>query len=609
MKQTTWRQGYWPLLFMMIVLLVVLVAHRGMVLDPRPAVLDYLPTRARAEAAVPGARTVVAYDPDNPEERACARVLIDVLNEMRIPWRDARLDRTFAQELASIDTLLLCTQNMDVISHSASQVFQWLERGGRLGLMMAPMADAHLDVLSGKLGIIERGTEFYRLSQLRHRTGFMPLWDGQAVYRGDGDIEDYAIPVRLSEDCVVHIDTGGDNPLALMWSRNLGEGRLLVNNNTLIMGKDGRGLATGALLVLEETVIYPIINAGMIFIDDFPAPQPEGSAPALREQFGYDIQGFFRNRWWPDMKRLVLEHGLRYTGVLVETYNDQVVGPFEPESGDDALIRYYATELLHAGGEMGLHGYNHMPLCPDGFQYAGENYRTWPSAEMMADSLRELDRYGSRFMNGFQMTTYVPPSNYLSDLGKRTLLQTLPQVRAISGLYLPEVGVDALEQEFREEEDGSVSVPRVTSGFVPDQYNRYVMAQELLLHGVVSHFIHPDDVLDSARGADHGWKLMHESFARMVEELADEFPQMRWSTASEGAAAIQRYGRMTLTREPSDEALVLTIDGFHDEAWLALKTERPVQSADNAECFEIKPGFYWLRADAPDITIHWGANA
>ncbi len=117
------------------------------------------------------------------------------------------------------------------------------------------------------------------------------------------------------------------------------------------------------MAALNDTLVYPIINAGMVFIDDFPAPQPEGFNEQLKRQFGYSIQGFFRNHWWPDMKQLAWDHGIRYTGVLIETYNSNVCGPFTTKGVDDSLLKYYTAELLHSGGEMGLHGLQpHAPV-------------------------------------------------------------------------------------------------------------------------------------------------------------------------------------------------------------------------------------------------------
>ena len=138
------------------------------------------------------------------------------------------------------------------------------------------------------------------------------------------------------------------------------------------------------------------------------------------------------------------------------------------------------------------------------------------------------------------------PSNLLSDTGRQVLLETLPEIKAIAGLYLAEEGVNALIQEFDEGEDGAVNVPRISAGFDPDDYTEFVTAQELVLHGVYSHFIHPDDILDSERTGNQTWDEMYEAFKAKLYAIADTYPAIRFLSASEGAAAIQRYNRLVI---------------------------------------------------------------
>jgi hypothetical protein len=228
----------------------------------------------------------------------------------------------------------------------------------------------------------------------------------------------------------------------------------------------------------------------------------------------------------------------------------------------------------------------------------------------MAAAIAELVRYGSSFLPEAEFTSYVPPSNYLSAEGQRVLLETVPQMRTLSGLYLNEVGVNALVQEFREEADGSTSVPRISSGFSPDEYNQYVIAHELALHGVFSHFIHPDDVLDPERGALIGWQGMFESFTQMLSNIESVYAPLRYSTASEGAAAVQRYDRATVVRTWNQDRtqLTLTLSPFYDELWLALRARDVPASVTGGELFAIADGLYWVRADQATVTMEWEAG-
>jgi len=606
------RSYFWKLLFPALAMLVLtgmlLLESVGIDIEERDASIVLLDTEtvqdARADA---DADILVACNRSSETEMAFATTLTDTLNEMHLAYQCVDISQETLPELTGYDTFLFCSQSLLPLESSVDALFAWVEAGGHFGLMMTPAIDSTFRILYRKLGITEYDTDYQNYTSLRYITDLLPLWDDE-VYSEDSTLTDYALLVRLDSACTVHIVSGGDRQIPLLWERDSGQGRIVVLNTTLMFNKGGRGFAMSALSALEDVLVYPIINAGMIFTDDFPAPQPEGFNEQLKKNYGYDIQGFFRNHWWPDMKQLCWDYGVRYTGVLVETYNDNVTGPFTDENVDDSLLKYYTAELLHSGGEIGLHGYNHMPLCPDGFCYSGEDYTPWPTPLAMAQSLTELQRYGNTLFIDATYQTYVPPSNYLSDTGRKVLLETLPNIRVISGLYLREEGVDALVQEFQEADDGAIDVPRISSGFDMDDYMLFVAAQELVLHGVFSHFIHPDDILDAERGATIGWATMYSTFQARLQEIIDMYPQLRFLTASEGAAAVQRYDRLQISRQTTDTGMTLTLTPFYDTAWIALRTRRTPAAVTGGELFKIANGFYWIRADEAEVYVAWEAE-
>lgn len=606
--KTNIKKLYAPVLCMLFLLVIILVEQAGFMTDARAPILEYLDgSSSRAELNDP-AEILLVHSSDQTEEAVFVEQSRFLMDSLSMTHEECDLASTPLSDLRAYRTVLVATQHLDAMLEDVERLTSWIESGGHIAFLIAPQSGTVYNVLSRKLGVIEQIASFEKYTSMRFLTDLLPLYENGGIY-DDPDLEDYAIRVRLSKDCTIHIETGDDRHIPLLWERNVGAGRIAVSNNSLLSEKANRGLGLCVLFAVEDNVVYPIINAGMVFIDDFPAPQPEGTDERLRKDFGYSIQGFFRNHWWPDMKQLVYKYGLRYTGVLVETYNSTIEPPFEPDTDERALLRYYASELMHAGGEIGLHGYNHMPLCPDGFVYSGDDYKTWPSAENMSLALQELVRYGAKVLPESSFLTYVPPSNYLSPLGQATLLETVPQLRTISGLYLPETGVNALTQEFQEEADGSISVPRITSGFDMSVYSELVSAQELLFHGVFSHFIHPDDVLDEFRGALMGWTKLYESFDTYFSRLAVAYPNLRYSTASEGAAAVQRYGRLSVSRVwENDHTLSLTFNGFVDEAWVSLYTRDNDFTVEGGTAYAVNDHLYWIYTQTPALRVVWGAE-
>lgn len=595
-----------PVVILSLLLVVVLASQRGMRAPQQAQRVEQLPLQQEEEAAP--ALALLAQEQDMPAlvltgtEDIFRETMQDTLELMDIPYESMDISRLNTVSLEKYSMVLVCTSDLSPIEgETMVDVFDWVGKGGRFALMAVPDIGMNFQIISRKLGIEEMNDTYVMYHAFQYEDGVMPVYADRIF---DVELEDYALSVFLSDDCRIYMKSGGAYSIPLLWTRDEGKGRVAVFNTGLLQGKVGRGYALEVLSALCDTLCYPVINAGMIFIDDFPAPQPSGFDEALKAQFGYDVQGFYRNHWWPDMKELTWLYGLRYTGVLVETYNQTVEPPFEPDSEDRTLIQYYMSELLQSGGEVGLHGYNHQPLCPDGFQYAGEDYITWSGMENMCLATQELFRYGQSILPYASFTTYVPPSNYLSPMGQQAVQTAVPGITTISGLYLPEEGVNALIQEF-EEEGGAIAVPRISSGFTVDAYNELAIAHELMLQGVFSHFIHPDDVLDIERGADLGWTRMYEDFTALLEKITQAYPPLRWYTASEGAAAVQRYDRVQVARQWEDGALVLYLQSFYDEAWLALRCETPPAAVENAELFELSEGFYWLRATDAQVRITW----
>lgn len=127
----------------------------------------------------------------------------------------------------------------------------------------------------------------------------------------------------------------------------------------------------------------------------------------------------------------------------------------------------------------------------------------------------------------------------------------------------------------------------------------------LSLHGVFSHFIHPDDVLDVERGALLGWERMRDDFTASLEEIMAAYPALRWCTASEAAAAVQRYDRLGVTRQWNENTLTLHLSSFFDEAWLCLCADAMPSHVEGAECYPTGQGCLWLRATQDTVRLEW----
>lgn len=301
------------------------------------------------------------------------------------------------------------------------------------------------------------------------------------------------------------------------------------------------------------------------------------------------------------------KYGIKFTGLLIDDYSEEVDGSF-PQQKDTERFTHFGSLLLNNGGEIGIHGYNHLPLCFNGFDFKNKvNYKTWKSKD---DAVRALNRATQLIETLFpdnQISVYVPPSNILSAEGRKLLHDYIPQVKVIASLYLN--GEIEYSQEFEIAEDGIIEFPRVISGALLDQYMRWDALNALNLYYVNSHFMHPDDVLDVDRGADKGWETLRGNLDNYCEWLYESAPNIRNLTGSDAGRATARFDCLSFERKDSENKINLRLIGFYDEAYLMVRCNegKPVKVI-GGEIEHISGDYYLLKATQDTVIIETEAK-
>lgn len=507
--------------------------------------------------------------------------------------------------------VIACSEMPAPLFLSLDVLIDWVLSGGGLLFALTPEDEVLYTIFNRLLGV-ERGN-YTNVPQVTAilETDFLAGGKGLKVeWSEEGDPEDYrnGLNFVLDSSSTLHMSsTGPEGPTPLLWEHPYGRGRVVVNNNDAVFEKWSRGFFAAAYSLTEPAVAYPVINASVFFIDDFPSPVPEGYSPYIRRDFGLMTEYFFVHVWYPDMIRMAKDHKIKYSGVLVETYDDNVEPPFEPEPlFVTERMKYFGTLFLNEGYEMGMHGYNHQSLVLEDFDYEDKlDYNQWPETENMKEALTELVRYQKELFPARPMRTYVPPSNVLSKEGRAVIRENFPDINLISGLLIDdEFGLD---DEFGVADDGLINFPRITSGFYPfddpeDVTAQWIMLCELNLHYVFSHFIHPDDPMDPDRGAERGWRSLSKSFDEFLTWL-NQYP-IRHMTAQEAGAATERFDSLTVHTTLSADEIALDLDGFYDEAWIMVRiNDGTPSSIRNGSLTKLSDTLYLVKADSSQVSI------
>lgn len=518
-----------------------------------------------------------------------------VMEHMRIDCDLLQMERCDSVDLNRYDLVVIASDQLEEkLNIPMNNILSWVEKGGKLfwGIIPSSLGPQFYSVYR-KLGMLEC-SGYMQYEGMQFEKELIP-GTGNESFTGESFV-DVGLTVNLADSAVVSVTSENDGKtVPVVWSNQVGEGRTVFYNGTSLKGDFWRGFLAGCINALFEVNMYPVINASCIFIDDFPSPQYENTSDVTKKEYNRTVKEFYRDIWWPDMQKVANRYGDRYVGLFIATYND-IVDPDEFTYEEPSMEQYYGNSLLKAGHEMGAHGYNHQSLTLAGGTPEEMGYQPWENTADMAASLKELDEIRQRLFPSVTFRTYVPPSNYLSSQGREAVKKAFQDVRIISGTLSSEgVEGEVCRQDFETGKDGIVDFPRITSGMILDDFGRFQMVNGIGLYGVMSHFIHPDDLFDAERGQGKTWQQLYESYCQMMEWYHSSYPTMRSLTAVMAADALQVCENAVPHIIYGEDEITGSIENFTGESFFWLRCEStPVVLDDSCQITRMDEGEYYM---------------
>ncbi|WP_028609408.1 DUF2194 domain-containing protein [Paenibacillus harenae] len=481
---------------------------------------------------------------------------------------------------------------------------RYVRGGGYVFMMSSLFIDTHFQVLYRKFGI----TSFGDLNDIRGIKLTSNVLIGESKLKIDDDFMiNYSASVDLDEKSQLLAQSAEGIPI--LWKREYGDGAFVLFNGTMLQEKVNRGLLAGALSLLEPDFIYPIINSKIFFIDDFPAPVTKEIIPSIYREYRRDVPAFYKDVWWPDMLKAAKKYDIKYTAAIIQSYNDDVSGPFEhPVDEDRYGLIAYGREVIKSGGEIGIHGYNHQSLVSDEAISKAFGYNSWKNSAVMEESIEEVLSYAGEAFPKYAFLSYVPPSNVLGADGREALKKAWPHLSVISSLYLEDVTNMSYVQEYEIADDGVIEMPRITSGYFEDVFERWAEANAMTGLGLFSHFIHPDDILSSARSKNQNWGKLYENFVQKAERFQETYPWVRSMTSTE--AALDMAGSLTAQVKWTQEENRIQgdISNYRDPLYFILRSDKKIGRLTHCSVKKIDANTYLVEAHDSKFTIELGGS-
>lgn len=210
--------------------------------------------------------------------------------------------------------------------------------------------------LRQSLGILEIVEDEITVDGFKLFGGFM--LGGETIYddyaqempyaRLDDSVTAYA--VAQSEDAWLQELDNEDLP-AIIWRYAPDVGKVYVVNGDYLTGQMGAGLLTGFAADTESVYLYPVVNAQVSVVENYPTLADENKDYMERE-YGQNSSIVFRDILWPSIVAIYFDTDdvMTVTGAFRLDYDDR-------EKLDENLLRFYYEQVTKESGEIGLSGY------------------------------------------------------------------------------------------------------------------------------------------------------------------------------------------------------------------------------------------------------------
>ena len=600
----------WPLIILFLLTLAIIRERMGLQLaqtEPEVAVeykdkLFLAVDKDFSEAVQQYSECLIIADSDDEQSCILTEDMKFILDDMRTGYDVYIVGEGSLPSLDGYSKVVLTISDLEKLNEDIITLCDWVHAGGQLMNTGTFINNGFFELLGVKAGILNASDANYtEVYGMRIADGFMLNADSREFYYSEPSM--VSLNFSLISECNVYIEEV-ESGVPLLWERKYGDGKFVIMNQVLT-GKVNRGVLCAAYSLLGDICAYPVINASAYYIDDFPSPVPSGEGKYISEEYGVNISNFYSNIWWPDILTLEKKYGILHTGLIIEQYSDDIEPPFDRNKSIERFS-FFGNMLLNNGGELGFHGYNHMPLCLEGYDYAGlyDEYRQWSSIDNMEEAVKELISFSEDIFPDEKFMVYVPPSNVMSGDGREALKEAWSDIKVIASSYFE--GEAAYSQEFEVAEDGIIETPRITSGCIIDDYMMLSAFSELNFHYVQSHFLHPDDVLDEDRGAAMGWKQLYENLSAYIDYISKAAPSIRNLTGSGMGEAVREFDKLSVQRTEKEGTLELKLGGFLDEAYFIARINKGTPTNVTGGTMEHMTGnLYLIHALSDNVTIYY----
>lgn len=436
--------------------------------------------------------------------------------------------------------------------------------------------------LRQSLGILEIVEDEITVDGFKLFGGFM--LGGETIYddyaqempyaRLDDSVTAYA--VAQSEDAWLQELDNEDLP-AIIWRYAPDAGKVYVVNGDYLTGQMGAGLLTGFAADTESVYLYPVVNAQVSVVENYPTLADENKDYMERE-YGQASSIVFRDILWPSIVAIYYDTDdvMTVTGAFRLDYDDR-------EKLDENLLRFYYEQVTKESGEIGLSGYQVSDV---------------PLEEKLEEDLDFLEEV----LPNYEILTFqagdLEEAQYASLVGEGNLLE---DVNTVLENYREDDG----ETFFEYLDNGVLKLPIYMDSRVmenEDDFRSRCLQTAYGYYGTgidTSRVIYPDSEEDS-------WNIMSNDWSKNYRPYRTPFVCFEKTTASEADRRVRNYLALDYEMSVEGEQMRITADAPDGDCYFILRLHgQEIEEMTGGSYEKIENGWYLLTLteDTAELTL------
>lgn len=363
-----------------------------------------------------------------------------------------------------------------------------------------------------------------------------------------------------------------DYPVVI-WRKNFGTASVFAVNGDYMEDETGLGLLTGMVYETRNYLIYPIVNAQNLVVQNFPSLAEENT-DKMQEIYGNGTKDVNRDIVWPSIAAIYRKNHFGLTCMVAPKLDYDA-----PAEADGELLHYYAKLLNEEKGEMGLSGFTE-------------------SETSVKEKLDEDQSFMQKNLSDFYFSSFF--SGNLSEQEMETALQqsALGSVRTVvkskdtAGDLVSYLDAQTTQQKIVTEDTG-----------------RFTYRSWMKMKSIESALGYASVELDLSRviypkTEEDRWEKIVKEFASNLGTYWQPFSGFDGTTVSTCDSRIRTFLNLRCEDEREGDTITLKTTGTEKTAYYVIRTHNEsVEKVTGGTAEKLEDSAWLIRAEKSEVTI------